>query len=54
MAKARLKRTDRIKGTIEKADRKTDDIARQDHVGDLPLAAAKQLVTDGVAVLDEA
>src|SRR5262249_4309350 len=47
-------RDDRVHRTIEKADRKADDVARQDHIEDLRLAAAQQLVADRVAVLDEA
>src|SRR5215813_7933476 len=39
---------------IEKADGKADDVARQDHIEDLPLAVAQQLVADRVTVLDEA
>src|SRR5262249_4509616 len=47
-------RNDRVDRTIEEAHRKADDVARQDHIEDLPLAATKQLVANGVAVLDEA
>src|SRR5262249_61772110 len=47
-------RNDRVDRTIEEAHRKADNVARYDHIEDLPLAAAKQLVANGVAVLDEA
>src|SRR5215831_21087021 len=47
-------RNDRVDRAMEKADRKANDVARQDHVEDLSLPAAKQLVADRVAVFDEA
>ena len=44
---------DRVDRTIEEADRKADNITRQDHIQDLSLAAAQQLVADRIAILDE-
>jgi hypothetical protein len=47
-------RNDRVYRTIEEADRKADDVARQDHIEDLPLAAAQEFVANRMAVPDEA
>src|SRR5262249_54416298 len=47
-------RNDRVHRTIEEADWKPDDVARQDHIEDLPFAVAQQLVANRVAVPDEA
>src|SRR6185436_8480123 len=44
---------DRVDRTIEEADRKADHIPRQDHVQDLSLAAAQQLVAYRMTILDE-
>src|SRR5262245_12641431 len=47
-------RNDRVDRTVEETDRKADDVAGQYHIEDFPLAVAKQLVANGVTLLDEA